>query len=89
MAKQAPPAAAQRQYDASESIALSDHGTNFAWGVGAQARFGRIGARLEYERFDVTYGRGEGSHPGRDYTSKARLRAHAPGEVRAVIGERK
>jgi hypothetical protein len=35
-------------------FALSDHGTDFAWGVGAQARFGRIAARLEYERFNVS-----------------------------------
>jgi outer membrane immunogenic protein len=36
-------------------FALSDHGTNFAWGVGAQAHFGRIAGRLEYERFDVNH----------------------------------
>jgi hypothetical protein len=31
----------------------SDRGTDFAWGLGAQAHIGNIGARLEYERFNV------------------------------------
>jgi outer membrane immunogenic protein len=34
-------------------FAVSDRGTDFAWGVGAQAHFGRIAARLEYEQFDM------------------------------------
>ncbi|MGH8208097.1 MAG: outer membrane beta-barrel protein, partial [Steroidobacteraceae bacterium] len=33
---------------------LSDHGTGFAWGVGAQAHFlSRFAVRLEYEHFNV------------------------------------
>lgn len=32
---------------------LDDSGTEFAWGVGVQARLGSLAARLEYERFDV------------------------------------
>ncbi len=32
---------------------LSDNGTQFAWGLGAQVHFGHIGARLEYENFDI------------------------------------
>lgn len=32
---------------------LSDNGTQFAWGLGAQVHFGNIGARLEYENFNV------------------------------------
>lgn len=31
----------------------SDNGTDFAWGVGAQVHFGDIGARLEYEHFNI------------------------------------
>jgi opacity protein-like surface antigen len=31
----------------------SDDSTDFAWGVGVQARLGSIAARLEYERFEV------------------------------------
>lgn len=34
-------------------VALKDDGTEFAYGAGIQARFGSIGARLEYERFDL------------------------------------
>jgi hypothetical protein len=30
-----------------------DQGTDLAWGVGAQARFGSLAARLEYEHFDI------------------------------------
>ena len=37
----------------SSFFAFSDRGTDFAWGVGAQAHFGNIGGRLEYERFDI------------------------------------
>jgi len=32
---------------------LSDNGTEFAWGAGAQAHFGKIAGRLEYERFNL------------------------------------
>ncbi len=32
---------------------LSDNGTDFARGVGAQVRVGNIGARLEYEHFSI------------------------------------
>jgi Outer membrane protein beta-barrel domain len=34
-------------------ISLSDNGTQFAWGIGGQLRFGNVGARLEYENFSV------------------------------------
>jgi hypothetical protein len=34
-------------------LSLSDNGTEFAWGVGAQAHFGAIGGRLEYEGFHI------------------------------------
>ncbi len=34
-------------------VSLTDDGTEFAYGAGIQARFGSIGARLEYERFDL------------------------------------
>ena len=37
----------------SSFFAFSDRGTEFAWGVGAQAHLGNIGGRLEYERFDI------------------------------------
>jgi opacity protein-like surface antigen len=33
---------------------ISDSGTDFAYGAGAQVRFGSLAARLEYERFDVS-----------------------------------
>jgi outer membrane protein with beta-barrel domain len=32
---------------------LSDNGTEFAWGIGTQAHFGNLGARLEYETFHI------------------------------------
>ncbi len=32
---------------------IDESGTEFAWGAGVQARFGSIGARLEYERFNI------------------------------------
>lgn len=38
---------------ASSFFAISDQGTNFAWGVGAQAQIRNIGARLEWERFQI------------------------------------
>ncbi|MGH8261479.1 MAG: hypothetical protein ACREUG_17500 [Steroidobacteraceae bacterium] len=34
-------------------LALDRHGTNFAWGAGAQAHFGPLGLRLEYEHFQM------------------------------------
>jgi len=35
----------------SSLFAIDDHGTDFAWGGGAQAHFGALGLRLEYEQF--------------------------------------
>jgi hypothetical protein len=32
---------------------LNDNGTDFAWGVGAQVHMGNIGARPEYEHFNI------------------------------------
>jgi Outer membrane protein beta-barrel domain len=32
---------------------LSTNGTEFAWGIGTQAHFGALGARLEYETFHI------------------------------------
>ncbi len=34
---------------------LDDHGTDFAYGAGAQLNFGSLSARLEYEQFDVKH----------------------------------
>ena len=34
-------------------FSLSDNGTQFAWGLGAQAHVGNVGARLEYENFNI------------------------------------
>lgn len=34
-------------------FSLSDSGTQFAWGVGAQVHAGNFGARLEYEKFQI------------------------------------
>jgi hypothetical protein len=34
-------------------FAISDHGTEFAWGAGAQVHVGNIAGRLEYERFNM------------------------------------
>jgi len=34
-------------------VSQSDTGTQFAWGIGTQAHFGRLGARLEYENFSI------------------------------------
>jgi hypothetical protein len=39
--------------DSSSLFALDDHGTDCAWGGGAQAHFGALGLRLEYEQFNV------------------------------------
>jgi Outer membrane protein beta-barrel domain len=33
---------------------LSDHGTQFTWGVGGQVHFGNLAGRLEYERFNIS-----------------------------------
>lgn len=33
---------------------LKDEGTEFAYGAGVQAHFGSLGARLEYESFDIS-----------------------------------
>ena len=38
---------------ANTGFSTSDDGTDFAWGVGVQARFGSLGARLEYEQFRI------------------------------------
>jgi hypothetical protein len=40
-------------HDNSSLFALDEHGTDFAWGGGAQATFGALGLRLEYEQFNV------------------------------------
>jgi len=37
----------------SSGFSFDDDDIEFAWGVGAQAHFGSIGARLEYENFSV------------------------------------
>jgi hypothetical protein len=34
-------------------FSLSDKGTQFAWGVGGQVHIGNVGARLEYENFNI------------------------------------
>jgi hypothetical protein len=34
-------------------FSFDDEDLEFAWGVGAQAHFGSLGARLEYENFSV------------------------------------
>ena len=34
-------------------FAFSNQGTEFAWGLGAQAHIGNIGGRLEYENFNI------------------------------------
>ena len=34
-------------------FSLSDEGTQFAWGIGAQAHVGNFGGRLEYENFSI------------------------------------
>ena len=35
-------------------FSFSRNGTAFAWGAGAQVHFGPVGARLEYENFNIT-----------------------------------
>jgi opacity protein-like surface antigen len=42
------------------SLYFSTNGTAFAWGAGAQFHWGNIGARLEYENFNVTNTNGAG-----------------------------
>ena len=37
---------------------FDDKGTEFGWGVGAQARLGSLGGRLEYEKFNVKHSDG-------------------------------
>jgi hypothetical protein len=34
-------------------FSLSDNGSQFAWGVGGQVHVGNVGARLEYENFNI------------------------------------
>lgn len=34
-------------------LTASDHGTEFAWGIGAQAHVRSFGVRLQYEGFDI------------------------------------
>ena len=33
-----------------------DHDTDFAWGAGAQIRFRKLAARIEYERLEISNG---------------------------------
>jgi hypothetical protein len=35
------------------NVSASEDGTDFAWGVGAQARLGSFAVRAEYERFEI------------------------------------
>jgi len=35
------------------TLRASESGTDIAWGVGAQLRFGSLAARLEYERYEI------------------------------------
>ena len=41
------------QSGSSNLISLSDNGTEFAWGLGAQVHVGNFGGRLEYESFSI------------------------------------
>ena len=41
-------------------FSLSANGTEFAWGVGAQAHIGSFGGRLEYEAFHIQNTNGAG-----------------------------
>ena len=41
-------------------FSFSNRGTAFAWGVGAQLHLGNAGARLEYEKFDISNTSGAG-----------------------------
>lgn len=49
-------------YNASDSqlFYFSTNGTAFAYGAGAQVHLGMIGARLEYENFNITHTNGAG-----------------------------
>jgi Outer membrane protein beta-barrel domain len=40
-------------FPSSSFFSLSDDGTQFAWGIGAQVHVGNIGGRLEYENFNI------------------------------------
>jgi hypothetical protein len=40
-------------FPSSSFFSLSDNGTQFAWGIGAQLHVGNIGGRLEYENFNI------------------------------------
>jgi hypothetical protein len=42
-----------RETPGNTGFSAGDDGTEFAWGAGVQARFGSLGARLEYERFNI------------------------------------
>ena len=44
----------------SSLFSFSSDGTSFAWGAGAQVHLGMIGARLEYEKFNITNTGGAG-----------------------------
>lgn len=41
------------EFPSSSFFALSDRGTQFAWGLGVQAQVPHLGARLEWERFEI------------------------------------
>jgi Outer membrane protein beta-barrel domain len=41
-------------------FSFSNKGTSFAWGAGGQVHFGNIGARLEYESFNINNTKGAG-----------------------------
>jgi OOP family OmpA-OmpF porin len=47
-------------YPNSSLFYFSTNGTSFAWGAGAQVHLGMIGARLEYEKFNVANTGGAG-----------------------------
>jgi hypothetical protein len=40
------------------STSSVDHDTDFAWGAGAQVRFRKLAARIEYERLEISNGDG-------------------------------
>lgn len=45
-----------RGQPASSGFFVSESGTEFAWGAGAQAHFGSLGVRLEYEQLNIIQG---------------------------------
>lgn len=45
-------------FPSGNQFSLSDNGTSFAWGGGAQVHFGNIGGRLEYESFNIPHTNG-------------------------------